>query len=273
VAYPTDLDTFSEPPSPSTTPLGDATYPHAAHHTNVGNAVEALEAKLGIGASAASAASFGQWMQRLADGTTAWGSGVFTPADLNVTPTDYPVGVSFQSTAAATAGTPTTTGGFFVVTLKYTGINVIQFAHQRDATPTGTDTRLWWRFGYGGGTPEWAPWTRVMGHTEPLETSSGSGTVNLDLLLSSVFKHTLTGATTFAFTNPPAAAQGAASFTLYTVQNATGGYAITWPASVDWASGAAPAPVTTANAVNVWTFQSIDGGTTWYGFLSGKDMK
>lgn len=52
MAFPTTLDSFSEPPSPTTTALGDVTYPHTAHHTALGNAIEAIEAKVGIDASA-----------------------------------------------------------------------------------------------------------------------------------------------------------------------------------------------------------------------------
>ena len=43
-----------------------------------------------------------------------------------------------------------------------------------------------------------------------------------------------------------------------------------WPASVDWA--AATAPTLTAAGVDVLVFYTIDGGTRWYGFLSGAAM-
>lgn len=52
VSFPTALDTFTEPPSPATTPLDDATYNHTTHHTNLGDAIEALEAKVGVNNSA-----------------------------------------------------------------------------------------------------------------------------------------------------------------------------------------------------------------------------
>ena len=46
---------------------------------------------------------------------------------------------------------------------------------------------------------------------------------------------------------------------------------VTWPASVDWAGGAAPdAPA--SGATNVYSFYTQDGGTTYYGFLAGAAM-
>lgn len=48
-------------------------------------------------------------------------------------------------------------------------------------------------------------------------------------------------------------------------QGATGGHAITLPSGVRWPGGVTPVPSTVANAINVFTFTSLDGGTTWAG--------
>ena len=49
---------------------------------------------------------------------------------------------------------------------------------------------------------------------------------------------------------------------------AGGTHTITWPASVDWAGGTAPdAPA--SGETDMLGFITHDGGTTWYGFLSG----
>ena len=61
----------------------------------------------------------------------------------------------------------------------------------------------------------------------------------------------------------------ASSFTLQVIQDATGGNTITWPGSVVWPGGSAPTLSTTGNAVEILTFWTPDGGTTWYGFHSG----
>jgi hypothetical protein len=56
---------------------------------------------------------------------------------------------------------------------------------------------------------------------------------------------------------------------LVLAQDATGGRTVTWPASVRWVGGA-PVLSTAANAVDRVTLTTYDGGTTWYGDLTGK---
>jgi len=101
--------------------------------------------------------------------------------------------------------------------------------------------------------------------------SSSAGTVTFDLNDGNVFTSTLTENTAVAFTNPPATgtAQG---FTVVFTQDATGGRTVTWPASVQWAGGTAPTITSAANATDVITLITYDGGTTYYGFLAGQDF-
>lgn len=96
-------------------------------------------------------------------------------------------------------------------------------------------------------------------------------TPTADLSTASVFTITLSGATTFTFTNPPSSgtAQG---FTIVATQNASSNYNITWPAAVKWQFGAGPTVTTSANAVDIFTFFTPDGGTTYYGFVAGQNM-
>ena len=76
---------------------------------------------------------------------------------------------------------------------------------------------------------------------------------------------------TFTWSNP--ASSGYASvFSLKVTQDGTGGRTISWPASVDWASGTAPTLSSGANDVDVFVFFTVDGGTTYYGFTSGQDL-
>ena len=77
--------------------------------------------------------------------------------------------------------------------------------------------------------------------------------------------------TTFNWTNP-ADSGNASSFVLKIKQDGTGGRTISWPASVDWASGTAPTLSSGANDVDVFVFFTVDGGTTYYGFTSGQDL-
>ena len=76
---------------------------------------------------------------------------------------------------------------------------------------------------------------------------------------------TLTGKCTFTFSNPSA---GASSFTLFLTNDATPGRSITWPVSVKWPNNIIPVRTTTANRTDVYTFFTLDGGTTWYGSLT-----
>ena len=102
--------------------------------------------------------------------------------------------------------------------------------------------------------------------------SSATGTVTLDLSTSNVFQVTLTGNTTFAFSNPPANTK-VFSFTIIATQDATGGRTITWPTSKKFAGGVTPPPTTAANAVDVWSVMTYDGGTSYIVSLSVKDAK
>ncbi|MBL8121559.1 hypothetical protein JNM87_02310 [Candidatus Saccharibacteria bacterium] len=80
---------------------------------------------------------------------------------------------------------------------------------------------------------------------------------------------TLTGNVTFTFSG---ATNGkACSFSLYLKQDATGSRTVTWPGSVNW-SGGAPTISTGANQVDILVFESLDGGTNWYGSLVGTNF-
>lgn len=66
--YPSSLDNFVNPTTADT--LDNP--PHATQHADVNDAVEAIEAKLGIGTSTASGATTGYALVASAGGTTAW---------------------------------------------------------------------------------------------------------------------------------------------------------------------------------------------------------
>ena len=102
-------------------------------------------------------------------------------------------------------------------------------------------------------------------------TSSGaSTTVNCET--GNAFSHTLTEATTFTFSNPPASGT-AYSMSIEIIQDSgASGYAITWPTSVDWPSATAPTLTATASAKDVFVFYTRDGGTNWYGFTAGQAL-
>ncbi len=107
-------------------------------------------------------------------------------------------------------------------------------------------------------------------YSETKTAPAAAATIDLDLENGNVFAPILDQNTTFTFSNPPASGV-AGSFTLIIDQGA-GGFTVTMPASVVWEEGDGPAFSTTASAVDMVSFLTIDGGTTWYGFLGGLDF-
>ena len=99
--------------------------------------------------------------------------------------------------------------------------------------------------------------------------SIGGGTQNIDLELGNVVTGTVdTSTTTFTISNPPASGS-AGSFTLILTNG--GSQTVNWPASVDWPGGTAP--TLTAAGVDILSFITTDGGTTWLGLPAGMDMQ
>ena len=103
--------------------------------------------------------------------------------------------------------------------------------------------------------------------------TSSSNSTTINLRDGTNFGHTLTENTTFTFSNPAPSGK-VSGFTLKLVQDASASsFTVNFPASVDWAGGSAPTPTTTANAVDIYIFYTHDGGTTYYGFRAGADLK
>lgn len=112
------------------------------------------------------------------------------------------------------------------------------------------------------------PVIKDYGETVNVIGSIGGGTQDIDLTLGNAISATVdTSTTTFTFSNPPASGTNG-SFTLYLTNG--GSQTVNWPASVKWPGGTAP--TLTASGVDILTFTTLDGGTTWYGFPSGLDM-
>ena len=101
--------------------------------------------------------------------------------------------------------------------------------------------------------------------------TSSSGTATLDFSAATVFQLTLSeDVTTFTWSNAPTSGT-AFGFTLKVIQDSTA-RTIAFPASVDWPGGAAPTLSSGSGDVDVFTFFTIDGGTTYYGFTAGQDL-
>jgi hypothetical protein len=100
------------------------------------------------------------------------------------------------------------------------------------------------------------------------QLGSGSGTRDINLILGNFVSATVAGTTTWTFSNP-IAAPASIGFVLELTNG--GSAALTWPAAVKWPGGTAP--TLTASGVDVLTFITDDGGTTWRGVVSMLDSK
>ena len=108
--------------------------------------------------------------------------------------------------------------------------------------------------------------SEIKDYSETVITSTGvTGTKTLDLSQGNVFDMTLSGATTFVFSNPPASGK-AGSFTLIIRQLSTL-RAVTFPASVKWDNDVMPDFATSKTAI--LCFVTTNGGARWYGVVSG----
>jgi hypothetical protein len=98
---------------------------------------------------------------------------------------------------------------------------------------------------------------------------SVTGAIGLDLSVSNFFTLTATGNITFSYSNAPSGRVFA--FTIVFAQDATGGRTITWPSGTKWPGGSVPPATTTANAIDIWSVMTYDGGSTWIASLSVKN--
>ena len=96
--------------------------------------------------------------------------------------------------------------------------------------------------------------------TPPTAAFSNAGPT-LDLSSGNVFSHAPSSNVAYAFTNPPSSGTSY-DFTLKVTPSAT--VTITWPSSVEWPSGTAPA-APASGETDVYTFFTTDGGSTYYG--------
>lgn len=94
------------------------------------------------------------------------------------------------------------------------------------------------------------------------------GATTLDLSTGSYFTKTISGTTTFTFSNPTTTG----SVSSFTFQLTNGGSSsVTWPTGTKWAGGVTP--ILTTSGVDILSFYTTDAGTTWYGLMVAKDIK
>jgi len=114
---------------------------------------------------------------------------------------------------------------------------------------------------------------KAIGYADTVTALGNTGTaINLDVTSGNVFSATLTGNATFTLRYP--VATGSSSFTLILTNDATASRTVAWSGGTfKFPGGAASlSRTTTANAIDIWFFFTPDGGTTWYGNISLKNM-
>jgi hypothetical protein len=98
-----------------------------------------------------------------------------------------------------------------------------------------------------------------------------SGSVTIDITNGNSVYLTLTGNITTLTLSNPSAAGSDCSVRIYIEQGGTGSYTVAW-GSVLWASATAPTLSTGVGDIDVVVLTTVDGGTTWFGFVAGLDM-
>ena len=98
-----------------------------------------------------------------------------------------------------------------------------------------------------------------------------SGTLTLNCALGNVFAVSLNAAiTTLTISNIPTTGN-AFGITLAFTMDGTA-RAVTWGASIKWASGTAPTLTSTNAKVDIFVMTTWDGGTTWYAMVGGQNF-
>lgn len=97
---------------------------------------------------------------------------------------------------------------------------------------------------------------------------SVSGTTDINLQNGNYISATITGTTTFTFSNP-LASPNACGFILELTDG--GSATVNWPAAIRWPGGVAP--TLTAAGVDILAFITDDGGSNWRGAVSMLDSK
>jgi len=118
--------------------------------------------------------------------------------------------------------------------------------------------------GLGVAGDTWIGGKAALKTSDALVTAHGAmgATETFDASASDVHSGTLDANCTFTLSNPSASGR-MTTLIITTLQDGTGGWTITWPASVK-ADPASPAVITTLNTRTRYVLTTDDGGTTWY---------
>lgn len=118
-------------------------------------------------------------------------------------------------------------------------------------------------------------WSRSLAGVQTLSEVSASasisgGTLTLDLSTAGIFYVNLNAAvTTLTISNTQSI--GSSAFTLIFTADGTP-RSVTWGGSILWPGGTPPTLTSTNGKDDIFSFVTLDGGTTWFGFTGGQNL-
>ena len=118
-------------------------------------------------------------------------------------------------------------------------------------------------------------WSRSLAGVQTLSEVSASaaisaGTLTLDLSNAGIFYVNLNAnITTLTISNTQSI--GASAFTLIFTADGTP-RSVTWGGSIIWPGGLAPTLTATNGRDDIFSFVTLDAGTTWFAFVGGQNL-
>jgi hypothetical protein len=113
--------------------------------------------------------------------------------------------------------------------------------------------------------------SKIINYSEQVNALGNTGaSKTITISDGSFVTATLDQSTVFTFSSP--GSSDFYGFTLLLTNGAGGPFTITWPASVKWPSNTTPVRTTADGKSDIWTFNTIDNGVTWYGYIAVYDF-
>lgn len=246
MAYPASLDTF-----PTSADLADdtlATKPHSTLHGNLGDAVAAVEAKVGVDASAVATTHD----YKLANDVVLkalYDAHTVLIATSDNTPLALTMGASTVLARLAAGNIVAATPDQLTTLLALAAADISDF-------DTAVATTALLKVAGGASVENIGA---VESNVNTVATTGAAET--LDTAVYGVHDCTMDQACTFTFSNPAPSGKNT-TFVLIL----RGAFTPTLPASIDWGDAAAP----TYTTPSVYIFTTVDAGTIWLGSQMGK---